>query len=141
MGLRDGARRTASSFLVLDRHAIRTVLTLDKTIEIAEAALRKTSNGTASQDMHRTLALPGLDGACLSVMCAAIGDRCNAVLIGGTGTGKPHLAIGIARALIRNGSRGRYFRTRLSEDEASVAMAAAATHRLKVQSLRQSSRC
>ena len=33
----------------------------------------------------------------------------NAVLIGGTGTGKSHLAIAIVRALIRNGSRGRFF--------------------------------
>ena len=33
----------------------------------------------------------------------------NAVLVGGTGTGKTHLAIGIARACIRNGARGRYF--------------------------------
>ena len=38
-----------------------------------------------------------------------VADQRNAVLIGGTGTGKSHLAIGIARALIRNGSRGRYF--------------------------------
>jgi DNA replication protein DnaC len=38
-----------------------------------------------------------------------IADQRNAVLIGGTGTGKSHLAIGIARALIRNGSRGRFF--------------------------------
>ena len=36
-------------------------------------------------------------------------DQRNAVLIGGTGTGKSHLAIAIARALIRNGSRGRFF--------------------------------
>jgi DNA replication protein DnaC len=33
----------------------------------------------------------------------------NAVLIGGTGTGKTHLAIAIARACIRNGARGRFF--------------------------------
>ena len=33
----------------------------------------------------------------------------NAVLIGGTGTGKSHLAIAIARACIRSGSRGRFF--------------------------------
>jgi len=33
----------------------------------------------------------------------------NAVLVGGTGTGKTHLAIAIARACIRNGARGRYF--------------------------------
>jgi DNA replication protein DnaC len=38
-----------------------------------------------------------------------IADQRNAVLIGGTGTGKSHLAIGIARSLIRNGSRGRFF--------------------------------
>ena len=33
----------------------------------------------------------------------------NVVFIGGTGTGKTHLAIAIARACIRNGSRGRFF--------------------------------
>lgn len=33
----------------------------------------------------------------------------NTVLIGGTGTGKTHLAIAIARACIRNGARGRFF--------------------------------
>ena len=38
-----------------------------------------------------------------------VSDQRNAVLIGGTGTGKSHLAIAIARALIRNGSRGRFF--------------------------------
>lgn len=31
------------------------------------------------------------------------------VLVGGTGTGKSHLAIAIARAVIRNGTRGRFF--------------------------------
>ena len=33
----------------------------------------------------------------------------NVVLIGGTGTGKTHLAVAIARACIRNGARGRFF--------------------------------
>jgi DNA replication protein DnaC len=33
----------------------------------------------------------------------------NIVLVGGTGTGKSHLAIAIARACIRNGARGRFF--------------------------------
>jgi len=38
-----------------------------------------------------------------------VADQRNVVLIGGTGTGKSHLAIAIARALIRNGTRGRFF--------------------------------
>ena len=33
----------------------------------------------------------------------------NVVLIGGTGTGKTHLAVGVARACIRGGARGRFF--------------------------------
>jgi DNA replication protein DnaC len=33
----------------------------------------------------------------------------NIVLIGGTGTGKTHLAVAIARACIRGGARGRFF--------------------------------
>lgn len=35
--------------------------------------------------------------------------RSNILLIGGTGTGKTHLAIAIARHLIQEGKRGRYF--------------------------------
>ena len=38
-----------------------------------------------------------------------VADQRNVVLIGGTGTGKTHLGIAIARALIRNGTRGRFF--------------------------------
>jgi DNA replication protein DnaC len=38
-----------------------------------------------------------------------VGDLRNAVLVGGTGTGKSHLAIAIARACIRGGARGRFF--------------------------------
>jgi len=33
----------------------------------------------------------------------------NLVLVGGTGTGKTHLAVGIVRACIRGGTRGRFF--------------------------------
>ena len=38
-----------------------------------------------------------------------LAERRNAVLIGGTGTGKSHLAIAIARACIRGGARGRFY--------------------------------
>ena len=40
---------------------------------------------------------------------AFIAEQRNAVLIGGTGTGKSHLAIAIARACIRGGARGRFY--------------------------------
>jgi DNA replication protein DnaC len=38
-----------------------------------------------------------------------IAHQRNVVLVGGTGTGKSHLAIAIARACLRGGARGRYF--------------------------------
>ena len=38
-----------------------------------------------------------------------IAQQRNAVLVGGTGTGKTHLAIAIARSCIRSGSRGRFY--------------------------------
>ena len=38
-----------------------------------------------------------------------IAQQRNLVLVGGTGTGKTHLAIAIARSCVRAGSRGRFF--------------------------------
>ena len=38
-----------------------------------------------------------------------IAEQRNAVLIGGTGTGKTHLAIAVARSCIRGGARARFF--------------------------------
>jgi DNA replication protein DnaC len=38
-----------------------------------------------------------------------LSEQRNAVLIGGTGTGKSHLAIAIARACIRSKARGRFY--------------------------------
>src|SRR6202008_2668265 len=40
---------------------------------------------------------------------AFLAEQRNAVLIGGTGTGKSHLAIAIARSCIRGGGRGRFY--------------------------------
>ena len=37
------------------------------------------------------------------------GQQRNVVLVGGTGTGKTHISVAIARAVIRNGARGRFF--------------------------------
>jgi len=38
-----------------------------------------------------------------------LAQKSNIILVGGTGTGKTHLAIAIARQAIRNGKRGRFF--------------------------------
>ena len=38
-----------------------------------------------------------------------LAEKTNVILVGGTGTGKTHLAIAIARQAIRNGKRGRFF--------------------------------
>jgi len=40
---------------------------------------------------------------------AFLANQRNAVLIGGTGTGKSHLAVAIARACVRDGARVRFF--------------------------------
>ena len=40
---------------------------------------------------------------------AFLAEQRNAVLVGGTGTGKSHLAIASARACIRDGARGRFY--------------------------------
>jgi DNA replication protein DnaC len=40
-----------------------------------------------------------------------LAEQRNIVFVGGTGTGKTHLAIAVARACIRCGARGRYFNT------------------------------
>jgi len=40
---------------------------------------------------------------------AFLAEQRNAVLVGGTGTGKSHLAIAIARSCIRRGARGRFY--------------------------------
>ena len=40
-----------------------------------------------------------------------VAQQRNVVLVGGTGTGKTHLAIAVARCCIRNGLRGRFYNT------------------------------
>jgi ornithine cyclodeaminase/alanine dehydrogenase-like protein (mu-crystallin family) len=64
-----------SDFLVLDRDAIASIVNIGGLIEIADAALRSTSNGAAVQDIRRVLDLPHSEGACLSIMYAALADR------------------------------------------------------------------
>jgi DNA replication protein DnaC len=52
--------------------------------------------------INQTLAIDLAEGSFLA-------SARNVVLVGGTGTGKTHLAIGIARSCIRAGARGRFY--------------------------------
>ncbi len=58
--------------------------------------------GFADTPINETLVRDLASGAFLE-------QQRNLVLVGGTGTGKTHLAVGIARACIRRGARGRFF--------------------------------
>jgi DNA replication protein DnaC len=58
------------------------------------------SGTTVNEPLARELASGGF-----------VASQRNIVLIGGTGTGKTHLAIAIARSCIRAGLRGRFFNT------------------------------
>lgn len=42
---------------------------------------------------------------------AFLAEKRNVILVGGTGTGKSHLAIAITASVVRAGARGRYFNT------------------------------
>ncbi|TPJ32615.1 ornithine cyclodeaminase family protein [Mesorhizobium sp. B2-8-3] len=72
---RDRKVNAETEFLLIDRNAIRQALTLPLALEATEAALLKTSNGAARQQIRRTLDLPGAAGSCLSLMYAALDDR------------------------------------------------------------------
>ena len=62
-------------FLIVDQAAIRSSINLDQLISLAERALRKTSNGTAVQDIRRVLEFAGTGGGCLSIMYANVTDQ------------------------------------------------------------------
>lgn len=58
----------SSGLLVIDGPTARSLVSIDEAIVLADTALRQTSDGTAQQDIRRTLPLPGRPGTCLSVM-------------------------------------------------------------------------
>ena len=64
-----------SDFLILNGSEIAALTSTDDLIEAASDALRKTSNKTALQDVRRVLDLQEPDGACMSLMYAALADQ------------------------------------------------------------------
>jgi DNA replication protein DnaC len=78
--------------------SIKYQMTIAKLPLAKDLAEFEFSDGPINEALVRDLA----DGAFLT-------QQRNIVLIGGTGTGKSHLAIAVARACIRAGARGRFF--------------------------------
>jgi DNA replication protein DnaC len=71
---------------------------------IAKLPLAKDLDGFTFADT------PINEGLVRSLATAAfLAEQRNAVLVGGTGTGKSHLAMAIARSCIRGGARGRFY--------------------------------
>jgi len=66
---------TAGQLLVINGATVEALVSAEEAIDLAEAALRKTSIGVADQDIRRTLAMPGMAGSCLSLMYASLSDR------------------------------------------------------------------
>lgn len=71
--IKEGSR--APGLLVIDGVTVEALVSLGEAVELAEVALRKTSNGKAKQDIRRTLEMPGEAGTCLSVMYASLADQ------------------------------------------------------------------
>ena len=84
----------------------KTARSIKYQMTIAKLPLAKDIDDFAFQDtpVNETLVRELANGAFLA-------EERNTVFIGGTGTGKTHLAISVARACIRKGSRGRFFNT------------------------------
>jgi DNA replication protein DnaC len=78
--------------------SIKYQMTIAKLPLAKDLAEFEFSEGPINEGLVRDLA----DGGFLA-------QQRNIVLVGGTGTGKSHLAIAIARASIRAGARGRFF--------------------------------
>ena len=100
------------------QRAFKTLLGELLKIEIADKAMRsiRYQMGIARLPVAKelsefTFAESPVNEALVQEMAtgAFLQQQRNAVFIGGTGTGKTHLAIGIARACIRNGFKGRFF--------------------------------
>jgi DNA replication protein DnaC len=86
--------------------------------EIAEKHARsiRYQLGIAKLPLVKDLAEFEFDGAAINEALvrdlatgAFLAQQRNAVLVGGTGTGKTHLAIAIARSCIRGGARARFY--------------------------------
>lgn len=100
------------------QHAVQRILGDLLKAELAEKQARSIRYRLASAKLPLAKELADFDFSLSSVNAALVRDLHaggllspprNAVLVGGTGSGKSHLAIAIAANCIRNGARGRFF--------------------------------
>jgi DNA replication protein DnaC len=100
------------------QHPIQRVLGDLLKAEVAEKQVRSIRYRLAAAKLPLAKELAGFDFSVSPVNPGLVRDLHaggllspprNAVLVGGTGTGKTHLAIAIATHCIRNGARGRFF--------------------------------
>ena len=100
------------------RHPVHKIIGALLKAEIADKTARSIKYQMASAKLPAAKELADFDFAASPVNEPLIRDlggggflegKRNIVLIGGTGTGKTHLAVAIARACIRKGARGRFY--------------------------------
>ena len=100
------------------QHPVQRVLGDLLKAEVTEKQVRSIRYRLASAKLPLAKELASFDFSVSPVNAALVRDLHaggllspprNAVLVGGTGTGKTHLAIAIATHCIRNGARGRFF--------------------------------
>ena len=98
------------------RHPVQQIIGALLKAEIAEKTARSIKYQMTSAKLPAAKELADFDFAASPVneplirelaMGGFLEGKRNIVLVGGTGTGKTHLAVAIARACIRNGARGR----------------------------------
>ena len=114
--------RTAYDNILADglkrRHPVQQIIGALLKAEIADKTARSIKYQMASAKLPAARELAEFDFAASPVNEPLIRDlamggffeaKRNIVLVGGTGTGKTHLAFAIARSCIRKGARGRFY--------------------------------
>ena len=114
--------RTAYDDILADglkrRHPVQQIIGALLKAEIADKTARSIKYQMASAKLPAARELAEFDFAASPVNEPLIRDlamggfleaKRNIVLVGGTGTGKTHLAVAIARSCIRKGARGRFY--------------------------------
>ncbi len=114
--------RTAYDDILADglkrRHPVQQIIGALLKAEIADKTARSIKYQMASARLPAAKELAEFDFAASPVNEPLIRDlamggfleaKRNVVLVGGTGTGKTHLAVAIARSCIRKGARGRFY--------------------------------